>query len=168
MKYAVEFSNWLKGTTLSWAMLHYVWVWPACQIIHFIGLVLLVGIVGVFDLRMLGLGKGLSPALLHKLLPWAITGFGLNVVTGFMFYSGDPFQYVNNPAFHFKMIFIIVSGLNALYFEASGLHSRVALLGPSDDAPLQAKIVAGVSLTAWVAVMYLGRMMPFLGDATNF
>jgi hypothetical protein len=168
MRYFEEFSKWLKGTWLSWAMLHYTWVWPACQIIHFIGLVLLIGIVGLFDMRVLGIGKGLSMGLLHKLLPLGIAGFALNLVTGALFYTGDPFQYIHNPAFQLKILFIVLSGLNAIYFYAAGVHAKVEAAGPADDAPLQAKIVAGISLTVWVAVMYLGRMLPFLGDSTGF
>jgi hypothetical protein len=29
------------------------WIWPTCEIIHYIGLTLLLGTVGIFDLRVL-------------------------------------------------------------------------------------------------------------------
>lgn len=87
------------------------------------------------------------------------------MVTGFLFYAGDPGQYLHNPAFQFKMVFLIVAGLNVVYFYAGGFLARVEALGPADEAPQAAKFVAGVSLTAWVAVMYCGRMVPYLGNA---
>lgn len=36
---------------------------------------------------------------------------------------------------------------------------NVRALGPGDDAPLLAKVIVGVSLTAWVAVMICGRLI---------
>jgi hypothetical protein len=50
-------------------------------------------------------------------------------------------------------------------FYFGGLLTRVEALGPTDDAPVPAKIVAGVSLITWIAVMYCGRMLPYLGNA---
>ena len=47
----------------------------------------------------------------------------------------------------------------------TGVFHQVESLGPGEDAPLGAKIIAVVSLVLWVGVMYLGRMLPFLGDA---
>ena len=165
MKYIETFAIWLKATELSWAVLHYTWVWPTCEILHFVGMAFLIGIVGLLDMRILGVGKGLPIGMVHHLLPWGIGGFVLNLITGALFFAGDPFQYVHNPAFQFKMLFIIVAGLNVLSFYATGALAKVEALGPSDDAPLPAKIIAGVSLGVWVMVMYLGRMLPYLGNA---
>jgi hypothetical protein len=33
------------------------WVWPLCETFHFFGIVLLIGGVGLFDLRILGMRK---------------------------------------------------------------------------------------------------------------
>ena len=45
------FSAWLDSTWLSWAMSGgYPWLWPACETLHFMGLALLMGAVGVLDL----------------------------------------------------------------------------------------------------------------------
>jgi hypothetical protein len=87
-------------------VIHYPWVWPASETLHFIGLALLVGIVGTIDLRMLGMAKNMPFRPLHRLLPWAIAGFGINLITGILFFAGDPFQYIHNlasaeAAFHF-------------------------------------------------------------------
>ena len=32
------FVVWLESTTLSRGIVHYPWIWPLCEIIHFIGL----------------------------------------------------------------------------------------------------------------------------------
>ena len=56
-------------------------------------------------------------------------------------------------------------GLNVLIFYVSGLARTVEALGPGEDAPLGAKLVAAASLFLWVAVMYMGRMLPYIGNS---
>jgi hypothetical protein len=80
-------------------------------------------------------------------------------------FAGDPFQYIHNWVFWCKMLFVLLAGANVLAFYISGVFKDVEALGPGDDAPLPAKIIAAVSLFLWFGVMYLGRMLPFLGDA---
>ncbi len=160
-----SFSTWLKASPLSYAATHYEWVWPLCQILHFAGLVMLVGIVGLLDLRMLGLGKGLRISSISRMVPVGVLGFCLNLATGAVFVAGDPLHYLQNPAFQFKMAFIAAAGLNVGMFYVSGLARRTEGLGQDEEAPVGAKCVAVVSLVLWVGVMYLGRMLPFLGNS---
>ena len=83
--------------------------WPLVESLHFIGLSLLIGTVGLFDLRLLGLAKGIPFSALHRLVPWGITGYGLNVITGFMFVSSVPDQYLYNPVFRTKIALMAVA-----------------------------------------------------------
>jgi hypothetical protein len=48
------FATWLRATQVSEFIRDVPWLWPACEIAHFVGLSLLVGVVGFFDLRLLG------------------------------------------------------------------------------------------------------------------
>ena len=84
--------------------------------VHFLGLSLLIGAIGLFDLRLLGLAKRIPIAALHRLIPWGLTGYGINIVSGAMFLMTEPDQYIYNPAFHFKLLFMGVAGFNALAF----------------------------------------------------
>jgi hypothetical protein len=138
------------------------WMWPTCETLHFIGLTLLLGVVLLVDLRVLGVVKGVSFASLHRLLPWAAFGFGVNVVTGMLFFVGMPVQYTGNPAFYWKLALVMLAGLNAVYFTV--LEEPWAL-GPGEDAPLTAKVAAASAMILWVGVMYFGSMLPFLGNA---
>ena len=64
------------------------WVWPICEIFHFVGLCLLFGVVLLVNLRMLGFITGRSAfADVHRLLPWAMLGLVINIVTGMLFFS---------------------------------------------------------------------------------
>ncbi len=159
------FSVWLHGTRLSWAVAGGVpWIWPLCETLHFMGLALLVGIVGVLDLRI-GVAKALPLGPLQRLMPWAILGFTINLVTGFLFFAGDPTQYLHNVAFAWKLIFIGLAGVNVILFYVTGLYRRVDNVAAGHDVPPAAKLVAAVSLVLWIGVMYWGRMLPFIGNA---
>ena len=70
----------------------------------------------MFDLRMMGLVKGLSMAALHKLVPFGVLGFGLSVASGFMFVVSTPDQYLYNPAWQTKMALLALAGLNMVLF----------------------------------------------------
>jgi hypothetical protein len=160
------FSTWLHATKLSWAVAGGVpWIWPLCETLHFMGLALLVGIVGVFDLRILGMAKGLPVGPIQRLMPWAILGFAINLITGFLFFAGDPFQYIHNIAFAMKLLFIALAGVNVIVFYVTGLYRHVDGIGAGHDAPIAAKVVAAASLFLWIGVMYWGRMLPFIGNA---
>jgi hypothetical protein len=138
------------------------WMWPTCETLHFIGLSLLLGVVFLVDLRVLGVVRGVSFASLHRLLPWAAIGFGVNVITGMLFFVGIPGQYIHNVAFYWKVGLVMLAGANALYFT---LFDVPWSLGPGEDAPLTAKFAAASAVILWVAVMYFGSMLPFLGNA---
>ncbi len=138
------------------------WMWPTCETLHFVGLTLLLGVVLLVDLRMLGVMRGVSFESLHRLLPWAAIGFGVNVVTGMLFFTGIPGQYIHNPSFYWKMALVMVAGANALYFT---VFEQPWKLGPKEDAPFTAKFAAASGMLLWCAVLYCGSMLPFLGNA---
>ena len=57
--------------------------------------------------------------------------------------------------------FLLLAGVNALVFE--WFYSRKLMaLDPHGDPPLAAKAIGAVSLVSWFAVMYFGRMIPYL------
>jgi hypothetical protein len=152
--------EWLYGTWANHLVNDFRWSWPIAESIHFCGLVLLTGTVGAFDLRLLGLGKGIRPADLHKVLRFGIAGFGLLVITGLLFIAGAPEQYFYNRAFHFKVIGLALMGINVALFYSMEFRS-IQALGPADDAPRAARIIAAVSLVLLVAIMLFGRMLTF-------
>jgi hypothetical protein len=158
------FVAWLKTTSVSQAIVLNRWVWPLCETLHFIGLSLLLGIVGFFDLRLMGFMKRVPAAAVRELMPFALAGFGINVVTGCIFLTGLPEQYVHNQAWWFKVLFLGVAGLNAAIFEIS-VGPRILNVQAGDDTTARMKTLGAVSLLAWLGVLYWGRMLPFIGNA---
>ena len=136
------------------------WAWPIVESVHFIGLCLLVGAIGSFDLRLLGVARRVPIAAVHRLIPWGIAGFVLNVCSGLLFLLTEPDQYIYNPSFHLKVLFLAIAGINASLFYVTS-YRQVFGASPSLDAPRRAKMIALVSLCAWMTVIVCGRMLTF-------
>jgi len=137
------------------------YIWGLLETLHFIGLILILASIGLLNLRLLGFFRKLPVAPLHRLLPWGIAGVFINVITGMLFFVSMPEFYSNNPDFQLKMVAIVIAGTNLMLFYCTSVFRPLALIGPGDDAPAYAKIVAASSLFLWIAIIVLGRYMPF-------
>lgn len=154
-------SDWLESTWLSDLFISQgFWSWPLAESLHFMGLCLLVGSVGLVDLRLLGMAKGIAFSAIHKLVPFGVAGFLVNVATGTLFVLGDADQYIFNDAFRFKLLFLLVAGINVLFFYSTAFE-RAKTLGPDADMPLNVKVMAAVSLACWIGVITAGRLITF-------
>jgi hypothetical protein len=154
------------GTRVAEATQYFVadysrWVWPALETLHFFGLILLIGALGVLNARILGFMKELPVAPLHKFIPWALAGFAINIVTGFLFFVGMPPFYTNNLVFQLKILTIMIAGGQLLLFYCTGALRAWERLGPGQDAPFSAKFIAASSLVLWIAIIVLGRYIPY-------
>lgn len=136
------------------------WGWPIAESIHFIGLSMLIGAVGLFDLRMLGFVKTIPLAAMHKLVPFGVAGFLLNVTTGVMFITTVPDQYLYNPAVQSKFLFLAAAGINMLLFYLL-CYRQVSATHATTTALTKAKIFALISLTCWLGVIACGRLITF-------
>jgi len=137
------------------------WLWPLCETLHYLGLSILLGTVGLFDLRVLGLGKGIPIDSIHRLIPWGIGGYVVNILTGIIFFVGHPDQYFYNNAFRLKALFMAVAGLNVLALYGTSAFRELKMLEPDAESPFRAKVIAGTSLSMWVAVLICGRLLTF-------
>jgi hypothetical protein len=143
------------------------WWWAFMMDLHFIGLTLLIGTVGILNLRMLGFAKPLPIAPLHRLMPWALAGFGINTVTGILAFIGMPNYYTFDVAFWLKVLALLLLGLNAAAFYLTDAFNSVQHLGPGEDAPRPAKFFAAASLVLWFAVIALGRYIQSFTDTIS-
>ena len=137
------------------------WTWVTAETLHFVGLTLLIGVLSVINLRLLGFMPGLPSRVLIRLLPWGMIGYGINTLTGMLFFIAAPQQYFDNPSFYWKLIFLMLAGANVLYFTFDA-GWRVDTGRP---APQLSKFLAVSALFLWVGVMYWGSMLPFIGNA---
>ena len=157
-----DFALWVESTRISKALFDITWLWPLCESLHFVGLCMLIGGAGLLDLRLLGLFRGVALRDVKALMPWAIGGFAVNAMTGTLFLIMQPHLYLTSGVWWWKFSFIGIAGLNAAFFETRLARPALAL-DPHADMPGRLKIVGALSLFSWFAVLYCGRMLPYLG-----
>ena len=68
-------------------------------------------------------------------------------------------RYIYNPSFQFKVLFIMIAGLNALLFYVTS-WGRVNADG-TIHAPRAGKVAAVISLSMWISVIVCGRLLTF-------
>ncbi len=159
MRHLIE---WLQQTALNAWLLDTFWAWPALEILHFMGLSLLLGGLIIFDLCVAGVMPALPVASLRPLPRVMIAGFAINFASGILFFVGDPGRYSINIGFQLKMLLVIVAGMNAFWFlwrfgaALPGWRTRT-------DVPRLARVLAMISLLTWIGVLLLGRLIPYVG-----
>ncbi len=141
------------------------WWWAFMMDLHFVGLVLLIGTIGMLNLRVLGFGTQLPIAPLNKLVPWGIAGFGINLLTGLLAFIGMPTFYTHDIAFVLKIGAILLAVTTLGLFYLTGAFRDCEAVGPGENAPLRARFIAGTSLFLWFAVIVLGRYIQPLQDS---
>ena len=156
-----EILTWMETSTLGQLTRDSAWLFPMAEILHFIGLSLLIGSLMIVELRLIGINKQMSFSAVYKFLPISLVGFGINLCTGIFFCFSDPFRYYPNIAFRIKILIILLAGLNALWFKLA-VFPRSIEAPEKIDTDIVAKIVAILSLLFWFSVIVMGRMIPYV------
>jgi hypothetical protein len=162
-----EVLHWIKELPLGAAVRQSRWLFAMGETFHFIGLCLMVGGLMIVDLRLLGYIRRIPMRAALAFLPFVIVGFLINLATGVEFFMTDPFMYWPNPAFKLKMFLVLLAGLNALVFTVME-HRHVLVMGDDEETGTFTKVTAGLSLSLWLAVILLGRLLPTFEGSTSF
>lgn len=152
---------WLESTSLAVAMRQWMWLYPAVEILHILGFIVLVGSAFMFDLRLLGLSPDLPVAgMARHLLRWARASLLLVVPTGFMMFTAHATEFATNPAFQLKLLFIAAALGNAAVFHRWPFRS----VGDWDTevvGPPAARAAGVLSLALWTSVVACGRLLAY-------
>jgi hypothetical protein len=152
---------WLETSALAVAMRQWQWLYPIVEILHILGFIVVVGAGFFFDLRLLGLARGLPvSALARHLLRWARGAFAVVAPTGAMMFAAHATEFAGNPAFRLKLALILVAVLNAAAFDRWPFRG-VAEWDTGVDAPPRARLAAGVSLVCWTGAVSCGRLLAY-------
>jgi len=128
---------------------------------------LLVGGILIVDLRLLGYIRPIPVRAALAFLPFVIVGFVINLLTGIVFFSADLMMYWPNPAFKLKMFLILLAGLQC--HRVHGLAAAAgARLRDDESGDRFTKVSAGLSLSLWLVVLLLGRLLPAFEGSTKF
>jgi len=162
-----EVLHWIKELPLGAAVRESRWLFAMGETLHLIGLCFMVGGLLIVDLRLLGFIRRVPMRAAVAFLPFVIFGFLINLATGIEFFTTDPFMYWPNPAFRLKMLLILLAGLNAVMFTVME-HRRVLVPAGGKNMGAYVKLTAGLSLSLWLAVILLGRLLPAFEGSTRF
>ncbi len=156
------FLEWLGSTSWSVALLESLWVWPLVESTHVLVLGLFFGTVVMNDLRLIGWVMKSVPVseVTGRLLPWTRAGFAVMVATGLLIFYSNPVGYYHNIFFRFKVLLLILAGLNAFVFY-NRIHKSVAKWDLDPVAPREARVAGAVSLVTWALIVVSGRLIAY-------
>jgi hypothetical protein len=142
-------------------MRQWLYLYPAVETLHIIGIALLFGSIAVLDLRLLGLSRSIPvKRLAGHTLPWTAAAFVLIVPSGLAMFSAHASEFIGSPVFALKMCLILGAGVNAAIFHA-GVFRRAAGWDVSVRPPLAARAAAAASLLVWISVIACGRLLAY-------
>ena len=136
----------------AWIVVH-PWAYPALEVLHILGIALLLGNLVLFELRVWGFAAELPVQALARLaLRLSLLGFGLIAASGLLMFAGQADELLASRVFVIKMGLVLLAGLNALWFHARGSLELLAR---------GARIQTVVSMGLWLAVIICGRWIAY-------
>lgn len=136
--------------------------WGLLEGTHLLSLMLFAGTIFLVDLRLLGVAFRRTPVsvISDRVLPLTVFGFVIVIVTGVALFYAKPLVYYHNLWFRLKLIVLAVALANIAIFHWRVQHNRAAW-DASPRPPGKVRLAAAASLTAWVAVIALGRFIAY-------
>jgi uncharacterized protein YacL len=158
----LAFFGWLADAPWSVALHESQYAYSIIESIHVWALSLFFGLTVMFDLRLLGWTMRKVPVseVIHRLLPWTIAGFVVLVITGTLLVLAIPLRSYQSIFFRFKMILLLLAGLNVLLFH-SRVFPQVAAWDVNAVPPRRARVAGALSLALWTCIVVSGRMIAY-------
>ncbi|MDO9133004.1 hypothetical protein [Hydrogenophaga sp.] len=130
------------------------WAYPMLEVVHVIGVALILGNLVLLELRVFGWASALPIEPLARLsLGLVGLGFGLAVVTGLLMFGTQPGELLANRVFTVKMALIMLAGCNAGWF-----HTRRSLQLHDTTA----RVSMLLSTMIWILVITCGRWIAYV------
>ena len=150
--------HWVDTSWLSREIRASTWQFAIFEMIHLLGLTMVLGSLMVLDLRLLGVGmRHLRVAeLARDLSAWMLSGLAVILLSGMLLFFGEPMKLYGSPWFHVKMVLLAL----ALLFQFTVLRG---VTNGKKASPILSKLAAVVSLVLWFGVGLAGRGIGFLG-----
>ncbi|HSG65700.1 MAG TPA: DUF6644 family protein [Gammaproteobacteria bacterium] len=154
--------EWLAATPWSVALHESHYAFLAVLTTHVMTLSVFAGMALIIDLRLLGLAMLRVPAseLVSRLVPWAVAGLVVMIVTGLLLFYASPVDRYGNLFFRTKMGLLAAAGLNVWIFHST-VYTRVADWERDRVPPRGARVAGGLGLVLWAGIVVAGRMIPY-------
>ena len=158
----VPFFEWIESTAFSTGIRESIMLYPIIETSHVLTLCLFLGLISMWDLRLLGLTlKTVRVSDMEKrILPWGQAGFVLMVITGLLLFISTPVRASQNIFFQVKMAMFVLAGLNAMLFHVT-VYKQVENWDTDVVLPSKARMAGYLSVFLWAGVVVCGRMQAY-------
>jgi hypothetical protein len=156
------FCEWCYGTSVAAAIRDSLWLFPAIESVHLLGLALLGGTVLIVDLRLLGAGlrRQAIAELAASVRPWMVAGVIVMLASGALLFVSEAMKCYESGPFRLKMAALALA-LTFTFTIHRGYIARSAR-APGDGATTTGgRVVALISLSLWSLVGLMGRAIGF-------
>jgi hypothetical protein len=134
---------------------------PVVEVIHVVTYGTFFGGMMMLDFRLLGIGRFISSQqTMRHILNIALYAFALAVSSGIIFFFVTPWEYPVNPIFQYKMMLIVLAGLNALWMHKY-LLADIEQWDMDVLPPVKVRFSAFLSICFWVGVVACGRLIAY-------
>lgn len=135
---------------------------PWLESIHVLGVTILIGSIGLLELRLIGLTSLNRPVsrVLKDVLPITWGAFAVSIISGFLLFASNAPTYAANAFFLSKAVLLVAAGLNAFGFHTF-VERSIAKWDSAARTPLPARLSGVFSLLMWVGIVVCGRWVGF-------
>jgi hypothetical protein len=164
MEAAENWPQWavgLQNSGLGIAIRHSTWIYPFGNVIHVLGMALLVGSILALDFRFLGFGRRhvSVEAASGLLTPLAVAGILLLVPGGLILFIADAGPLAANPLLRIKLALVALGLANAVLFRVKW-GGKTTTWDAHPPGLGRAQVFASVAI--WIAVPTIGRLIAYL------
>ena len=152
----------LKDTDFATAIRENASLFPWIESVHVLGVTIVIGTVGLIELRLLGLTSLSRPVsrVLKDVLPVTWVAFAVSVFSGFLLFASNATTYASNTFFLVKVVLLAAAGLNAFAFHTV-VERSIAKWDTAARTPIPARLSGVFSLVMWIGIVICGRWVGF-------
>ena len=155
----MDFLAWLQTSSLGTWVAETLWAYPLLETFHALGMAMLIGALGLINMRVLGYKPQLPLLGTRDLLPLAWLGFTLNAISGIALFTSDAIYFFSSYTFRIKLVLIVLGGVNAMLLGHKVFREPVADRDVTVGAG--AKAIAATSLVFWFGAAIAGRLIAY-------
>ena len=157
----LQICEWIGNTSVSVGIRESIWTYPIIESAHVLGLTLFLGLLLLWDTRLLGFVLRRVPvsALWRQLFPWIAFGAIIITISGTLLFWSDPVKFYGNIFFRIKLVALVLAAANALAYHL-GIERRLVEWDTASP-PRAAKIAGATSIAVWMVVVVVGRLIAY-------
>ena len=157
----LQVCEWIANTSVSIGIRESIWTYPIIESVHVLGLTLFLGLLLLWDTRLLGFVLRSVPvsALWRQLFPWIAFGAIIITISGSLLFWSDPVKFYGNVFFRVKLLALLLAAANAAAYHL-GIERRLVEWDTA-ATPRAAKIAGATSIAMWTVVVVVGRLIAY-------